>query len=252
VIELVGSLYPEDLAYIQGAAFGTLAHGAAPEIVRLLRTAKIPVRRVVDVGCGAGPLTQALVEAGFEVTGIDSSAELLAIARPAAPTAHFVHGSIYDTEIPACEGIIALGEPLTYHAEGVDADLRIREFLHRSSSVLPRGGLLIFDIIECGEPSLTGRIWSSGEDWAVLVDTTEDPASRTLVRSIETFRGIGDLYRRGREVHRVRLFDTPTLCDELVSCGFEVETSQAYGAQTLGPRRRVFFATRVALDKERR
>jgi 2-polyprenyl-3-methyl-5-hydroxy-6-metoxy-1,4-benzoquinol methylase len=64
------SLYRQDLAYIQALAFGGLARGAAPKIVRLLNTAQIQIRRVVDVGCGAGPLAACLVEAGFEVTGI--------------------------------------------------------------------------------------------------------------------------------------------------------------------------------------
>ena len=194
----VGSLYQQDLAYIQAAAFGTLARGAAPEIIQRLRNSRIAVRRVVEVGCGAGPLTGALVEAGFAVTGIDPSAELLAIARVAAPTAHFVNASIYETEISACDAIAALGEPLTYHAEGDDADLRISGFFQRASAVLPPGGVLIFDVIETGEPALTGRVWSSGDDGAVLVDTTEDPAWRTLVRNIETFRRAGEYYRRGR------------------------------------------------------
>ncbi len=95
---------------------------------------------------------------------------------------------------------------------------------------------------------LRGQV--TGKDWAVLVDTTEDPAQRTLVRNIETFRGIGEFYRRGHEVHRVRLFDTGTLSHELSSCGFEVETAPAYGTQMLSPRRRAFFATRIASAPE--
>jgi SAM-dependent methyltransferase len=241
----VGSLYQADLAYIQAVGFGALARGAAPEIVRRLRAAPCRIRRVVDVGCGAGPLTQALVQEGFKAIGIDCSAELLKIARRAAATAHFVHASIYDTEIPACDAIVALGESLTYHAESDDADLRISQFFHRASAVLPDGGVLIFDIIESGEPSLTGRFWSSGDDWAVLVDTTEDAASRTLVRSIQTFRRVGEFYRRGSEAHRVRLFDSEGLRDELAACGFDVETARGYGMQALGPRRRAFFASRV-------
>jgi len=241
---MAGSLYQRDLAYIQAVAFGALARGAAPEIVRRLRAARCPVRRVVDVGCGAGPLTQALVEAGFEVTGIDCSAELLALARRTAPTAHFLSGSIHDTEIPGCEAIVAIGEPLTYHAEDDDADLRNSRFFRRASAVLPAGGLLIFDVVECGEPSLTGRFWSSGDDWAVLVETMEDPTSRTLTRNIQTFRSVGEFYRRGSEAHRVRLFDSARLRDELTACGFEVEIAQRYGTQPLGPRRRAFFGSR--------
>jgi SAM-dependent methyltransferase len=239
------SLYREDLAYIQAAAFGELAQGAAPEIVRRLNTAAIQIRRVVDVGCGAGPLTAALVRAGFEATGIDSSAELLEIARAAVPRARFLHTSLYDAEIPPCEAIVALGEPLTYHAADADADDLVKGFFQRASDVLPPGGMLIFDLIELGEPSLAGQFWSSGDDWAVLVDTKEDQDSRTLVRDIETFRRVDQFYRRGREVHRVRLFDTRTICNQLTTCGFATETAQAYGAQRLSPRRRAFFCTRI-------
>jgi SAM-dependent methyltransferase len=238
-------LYDLDLAYIQAKAFENPARGAAPEIVRRLQDAGIPIRRVVDVGCGAGPLTAALTAAGFEVTAIDQSAELLAIAREADPSAHFINASIYETEIPACEAVLAVGEPLTYHGPDVDGDRLVKCFFQRVSEILPTGGMLIFDVIELGKPPLTGRFWSSGDDWAVMVDTTEDQATRTLVRNIEIFRRVNDLYRRGREVHRVRLFDTRTLCDQLASCGFKIETSQAYGAQALGPRRRAFFATRI-------
>jgi SAM-dependent methyltransferase len=235
-------LYDQDLAYIQAAAFENPARGAAPEIVRLLRSAGTPVRRVVDVGCGAGPLTAALTAAGFEVTAIDPSSELLAMARKAAPAAHFINASIYETEIPSCEAVVAVGEPLTYHAHDVDGDRLVKCLFRRVSEILPPGGMLIFDVIELGKPSLTGRFWSSGDDWAVMVETTEDQALRTLVRDIETFRRVGDLYRRGREVHRVRLFDAQTLCDQLSSCGFTVETATTYGAHVLGPRRRAFFA----------
>jgi hypothetical protein len=96
--------------------------------------------------------------------------------------------------MPACEAIIALGEPLTYHEEGVDADGLVHSFFRASSDILPAGGMLIFDVIELGDPSLAGRYWSSGEDWVVLAETEEDQSSRTLVRRIETFRRVDHFY----------------------------------------------------------
>jgi SAM-dependent methyltransferase len=238
-------LYKRDLAYIQAAAFGNLAQGAGPEIVRLLKSAPVPIHRVVDVGCAAGPLATSLAEAGFEVTGIDTSAELLSIARTAVSRARFVHESIYTMQIPSCDAIVALGEPLTYHEEHAAADSLVESFFRRASEILPTGGMLIFDVIEVGEPSLAGRYWNAGEDWAVLAETEEDQSSRTLVRNIETFRRVGKFYRRGRETHRIRLFETSTLLSQLAACGFSTETARAYGAQQLGPRRRAFFCTRM-------
>jgi hypothetical protein len=54
-----------------------------------------------------------------------------------------------------------------------------------------------------------------GKDWVVLAETEEDQGSRTLVRNIETFRRVDQFYRRGCEVHRIRLFDTAALLDRL-------------------------------------
>jgi SAM-dependent methyltransferase len=216
----------------------------APEIIQILNHASIQIRQVVDVGCGAGPLTEALVEAGFAVTGMDPSAELLEMARRVATAARFINASIYDITLPPCEAIVALGESLTYHAEHVDAQLLISQFFERAANVLPPGGVLIFDVIETGEPSLCGRFWSSGDDWAVVSETSENQTAQTLVRDIQTFRRIGEFYGRTFEVHRVRLFDAQVLIEQLALRGFKTETAQSYGARSLPPRRRAFFATR--------
>jgi SAM-dependent methyltransferase len=242
----MATLYQCDLAYVHAAAFETLARGAAREIIFRLQSSSAPVRKVMDVGCGAGPLTKALVDVGFEVTGVDSSAELLELARANVPKAHFVHASIYDTEIRDCDAVVAVGEPLTYHAEEADADKCVRTFFQRVADALPPGGLLIFDVIGLGEPSLAGRTWNSGDDWTVLVETTENQTARTLVRNIEVFRRVRDAYRRSHEVHGVRLFDLSVLRNQLSSCGFTTETSRSYGAQQLPPRRHAIFATRLA------
>jgi len=238
------SLYQCDLAYVHATAFEMLARSAASEIVRRLQNSSAQVRRVMDVGCGAGPLTEALVAAGFDVTGIDTSADLLELARANVPTAQFVHASVYDVPIQGFDAVVALGEPLTYHPESTNADQVVSRFLQRVAEALPPGGMLIFDVIGLGEPSLASRTWRSGEDWAVLVETTENQAERTLVRNIETFRRVGEAYRRSHEMHRVRLFDVRWLCHQLASYGFAIETAQSYGEQQLPPRRHAFFARR--------
>jgi SAM-dependent methyltransferase len=211
--------------------------------VRVLKSAAIPIRRVVDVGCGDGSLTVALLKEGFDAIGIDASPELIAIARANEPTGHFINASVYDAEIPESDAVVSIGEVLSYHTEGADADRLVNDFFARVSTALPVGGKLIFDAIELGEPLLTSRVWSSGEDWAVLVKAEE--TDRTVIRTIETFRRVGDCYRRGREVHRIRVFDSAVMCDQLSTSGFETETNQSYGAQPLGTRRRAFFATKT-------
>jgi SAM-dependent methyltransferase len=240
------TLYESDLAYVQAAAFGTLAQGAATEIIRRLQSSIAQVHRVLDVGCGAGVLTKALTDAGFEVTGIDISADLLEFARANAPSAHFFHASAYDFQSTGYDAVVAVGEALTYHADSTKADNLVSGFLQRVADGLPAGGMIIFDVIGLGEPSLVARTWRSGDDWAVLVETTENQSEGTLVRDIQIFRRVGDLYRRSREVHTVRLFDVSKLCEQLDSLGFATETARSYGAQELPPRRHAILATRLA------
>jgi SAM-dependent methyltransferase len=239
-------LYQSDLAYVHATAFETIAGGAASEIVRRLRTSTLEVHKIIDLGCGAGPLTRALVNAGFDVTGVDTSAELLEIARAKVPTVHFIHASAYDTPIHGYEAVVAVGEPLTYHSDAAEADSLVSGLFQRVADALPPGGIFIFDVIGLGKPSLAGRTWRSGDDWAVLVETTEDQNARRLLRDIQVFRRVGGAYRRSQEVHQVRLFDISVLRRELAAYGFAIEISDSYGAQELPPRRQAFFATRLA------
>jgi hypothetical protein len=68
------SAYGRDLAYAHDAGFGHFARGAAPELLRRLRDAGLDGGLVVDLGCGSGIWARALLDAGFEVLGVDVSA----------------------------------------------------------------------------------------------------------------------------------------------------------------------------------
>lgn len=236
-------LYAEDLAFVQAQGFGGFAAGAIAQVIPWLVASG--AKRVIDVGCGAGVTTKALVEAGFETLALDPSAELLAVARASAPGAEFRQASAYDVELGPCDAVLALGEPLTYHAPEADADGLVRGFFQRAAKALRGGGLLVFDLIEADGETLDARGWTSGPDWAVLYETREDRARKRLVRSIETFRRQEDgRYRRASEVHHVRLFDRTEVVGWLEAEGFDVEVAAAYGSFALARRRVAFRATR--------
>jgi SAM-dependent methyltransferase len=238
-----GTHYDEDLAYVQAAGFGGLAKTAISALVPRLRACG--AEKVIDVGCGAGVTTRALVDEGFAPLAIEPSGALPAIARHAAPRAEFRHASVYEVSLEPCDAILAIGEPLTYHADETDAEERHQGFFREAHRVLRREGLLVFHVITAGEPPLDSRSRQSGEDWAVLSESREDPERRRLARTIETFRQVaGGTYQRGREVHAVRIFEEYALCAWLDAAGFDVETSTCYGSHPLAPRRKAFFAMR--------
>jgi SAM-dependent methyltransferase len=63
-------------AYGQNAAF---VHGLAGGVMEWL--AAQPGERILDLGCGDGQLTQRIAASGASVTGVDSSAAMVAAAR---------------------------------------------------------------------------------------------------------------------------------------------------------------------------
>jgi SAM-dependent methyltransferase len=231
-------MYGEDLAHVHASAFGAFAASAAREVVSRLPRGG----RVIDIGCGAGVTTRALLDAGFEATGIDVSPALLAIARRAAPEASFVEASAYDAELFPCDVVLAVGEVLGYHPPDADGAARVRGFIAKVARVLGPGGLFAFDLVGTGAPSLDGKGWRSEAGWAVLHETSEGQGR--LTRTIETFVRDGSVYRRAREVHHVQLFGEDEVRGWLADSGFEVEIARAYAGEPLLPRRYAVFATR--------
>lgn len=238
------SPYDDDLAFVQAQGFGELALAAAAFLIPQLRARG--ARRIVDLGCGAGVSTKAFVKAGFDTLAIEPSAALLALAREACPAARFQQASAYDVNWEPCDAILALGEALSYHPPSEDAEARLQRFFHDAHQALASGGLLVFDLIETGEPALNARAWKAGPDWAVLSASHEDAVKSRLTREIETFRDLGSgEYRRRKETHHVRLFARDAVTSWLGQAGFTVETATTYGGFQLAPRRVAFHAVRA-------
>jgi ubiquinone/menaquinone biosynthesis C-methylase UbiE len=101
-------------------------HGAADRLRAADRIARLDVPRVValslaglaatsvlDVGTGTGVFAEAFAAAGLAVTGIDTNASLLAMARGYAPMAQFIEAPA--EQIPLPEGsfdLVFLGHVL--------------------------------------------------------------------------------------------------------------------------------------------
>ncbi|MBR5116668.1 MAG: class I SAM-dependent methyltransferase, partial [Lachnospiraceae bacterium] len=53
----------------------------AERIIRILRENGIEDGLILDLGCGTGTLTELLAEAGYDMIGVDLSAEMLDVAN---------------------------------------------------------------------------------------------------------------------------------------------------------------------------
>jgi SAM-dependent methyltransferase len=112
----------------------------ADESARLLAGRKT----IVDVGCGTGRHSLALAEAGFDVVGIDTSADMIAVARERAPGLRFEVAELTSWRPPSpfdgalCRGVL---NDLTEDGERQAA-------MDALARLLRPGGLLVLGVRE--------------------------------------------------------------------------------------------------------
>src|SRR5918997_1446185 len=110
----LGEWYGEDLAYIHDVGHADFALGSAPGIREVLEHHGMGGGLIVDLGCGTGLLARELVDAGYDVLGIDISGAMIEIARQRTPEADFRVGSLFEVGIPRCGAVTAISEVLNY------------------------------------------------------------------------------------------------------------------------------------------
>jgi SAM-dependent methyltransferase len=234
--------YGQDLAYIHDAGFGGVARQAAEFLKAALATKVLkhaanlrslnpeaPKRLVVDLGCGSGVLSAAMAEAGYDVWGVDFSAEMVALARTKAPAGEFHQESILDVDPPTCIAATLVGEVVNYLFDAKSTDSRLSKLFQRIQRALAPGGVLLLDAAGPGRvPGGKRRSFTEGDGWVCLVDVEEDAPRRLLTRRITTFRQSTDCWRRSDEVHRQRLYRPAELARLLRSAGFRVQRLAGY------------------------
>lgn len=239
----VSSAYRDDLAYIHDAGFGHSARSAAKVLLRLLRNSKLRSGLVVDLACGSGILAQRVSDAGYEVLGIDISASMITLARQRVPRATFRVESLLTAAIPPCIAVTAIGECFNYLFDRRHSRKQVAKTFRRVHGALMPGGLFLLDVAGPGRaPGGAYQVNRQGEDWAVLVNVQEHGRRRLLTRRITTFRKAGLLYRRGEEVHRLRLFPREEIADALRRAGFVVSILDGYAQLPFAPGHAGFLA----------
>ena len=109
--------------------------------------------RILDVGCGSGNITIPLAQMGYQLTAVDNSVDMLALARAKSqaagvsiswleqditaewPEAFFVEDGAFDA-------IIATFDVLNHLTEPEDLQMLLQVF----GQLLTSGGILIFDV----------------------------------------------------------------------------------------------------------
>lgn len=89
--------YKENFAFV---------HQYGEDVLNLIQKPDTEHPFAVDLGCGNGALTEKLAQQGYDVLGIDDSAEMLRLARQLHPGLRFQKGNAVDFALPQAADVV--------------------------------------------------------------------------------------------------------------------------------------------------
>ncbi|NPA80308.1 MAG: class I SAM-dependent methyltransferase [Thermotogae bacterium] len=195
--------------------------GWALYISKLLNFARIPVRRILEVGCGTGNLTRELVKLGYEVVGVDVSEGMLKVAQKKLPDVRFLRADVREMDLgEQFDAVISTFDSLNNLL--TEADLA-RAFGRIRAHLKPRG-IFVGDL---NTPHAMMSDWNDALFVKELKDGTlslwrgeylgDGVSQLTLTLFIPTGEG---LYRRMDEVFKERGYSPAVVKRLLKSAGF--------------------------------
>jgi SAM-dependent methyltransferase len=203
---------------------------------------------VLDLCCGSGHVTSELVKRGYKVTGIDNSAELIALAMRDLPGVDLRVQDAADLHLEGrYDATLSTFDSLN-HILGIESLRRVFEGVCRT---LQRGGLFVFDMNLEEAYSMDLREWSVDikEQSVGMVRGKYDPASKRAFTELIWFVKIGNdnLWRQHRSIVEQRCYPLSDIVFALNEAGFRhIETIPAKDAGVTSDLGfgRVFFVAR--------
>ncbi len=225
---------------------------------RLLKQLHFRPRKILDLCCGTGTAAIIFTEQGYEVTGLDGSREMLAVARSKAlkkrVSIKFVHQRLPHFDIMEMKNQPVQFDLITCYFDSLNYILKEDElrgtFVSAARHLRP-GGLLIFDM---NTASALKNLWGDkiysgikpGIAW-IWESLHFEKAHQADLRTT-CFVKKGKHWEMFEEIHTEKTYSNRTIRKGLRSAGFEVV--KFYECMKFrGPTRKSFRIAVVARKK---
>jgi SAM-dependent methyltransferase len=204
--------------------------GEAAYVASQLRALGSPPSTLLELGSGTGSHALELAALGFDVTGIDRSADMVARAetrRSSMPPdvqarLRFVHGDAQTARLGrSFDAAFSVFHVLSYQTSNAD----VAAFLHTAAAHLPSGALFLADFwygpaVLSQKPETRTRTLRDGDvEFTRLAEPTlRENENRVDVRYTVSRAGAAPLI----ETHAMRYFFLPELALFLAQAGFDL------------------------------
>ncbi|MBF0787827.1 MULTISPECIES: class I SAM-dependent methyltransferase [unclassified Streptococcus] len=182
--------------------------------------------KLLELACGTGIQSIRFKEAGFDVTGLDLSREMLDIAQKRSQEAGlvipFLEGNMLDLSSLGCfDMVTCYSDSLCYMEDEIEVGQVFQEVYHH----LNEGGRFLFDVhstYQMDEIFPGYSYHENAEDFAFVWDTYADEAPHSIVHELTFFVQEEDgRFIRVDEIHEERTYDLLTYDVLLEQAGFK-------------------------------
>lgn len=185
---------------------------------------------VVDVGCGTGELAVRFAQQGWEVSGVDLSESMLAIAHEkASASGHSI--ALFEQNMAELEGfdgvdcITIFCDSLNY----LETEEDVKRTFQSAFIQLKKGGLLLFDVhslYKMSQVFMNNTFTSVEEEVSYIWNSFPGEYPNSVEHELSFFvkEEESDRYLRFDELHFQRTFDVETYKNWLEEVGFAVQS----------------------------
>jgi SAM-dependent methyltransferase len=182
-------------AWIYNQYWGGFSQLVLPLLDRLILGDLPAHAKILDVACGTGHVSRLLVKEGYQVTGLDGSAEMLRYARENAPQAEFLLLDARSFSLPPVyDGAVSTFDSLNHILSLPELETAFRNIL----AALKPGGRFLFDLnLEAGYlAGWNGSVGDSFADHAYIWKNSYDPDQKLARFDATLFRLEEGLWQR--------------------------------------------------------
>ena len=194
-------------------------------IVQILKKHGIDNGLVLDLGCGTGRMTRYLADRGYDMTGVDGSPAMLALAKESSPdNILYLQQDMREFELyGTMRAVICTCDSLNYIIDEKD----LLQVFRLVNNYLDPGGLFIFDINTCykyRELLADNTFAESRDEVSFIWENTFDEESMINEYDLSIFvrEDDGDIYRRFNEVHYQKAYSKEDICRLLEEAGLKL------------------------------
>lgn len=194
--------------------------------LEMFRRSGKKIRQVTDLGCGTGRITTKLAEAGYDVTGVDYSDEMLSYAQQRASSngqaVQWIHQDLRELAgLENMDAVVSYCDVINY----ITTEEELATVFQHVAHMLNAEGIFVFDVhaLNHVQNDLVGETFAVvDEDMSYVWFCSPSDMPGEMYHDLTFFVADGDEYVRFDESHHQRTFPVEHYQQLLHAAGFDI------------------------------